>query len=120
MLLVLCCLHPLSVLAEDYSVSDALTGTEIEIIEPEPTPVPKAVKIQWENYPKIVSVGDTLKITSTLIGFEEVSMIMYEWQVNRHDGNDYITLMDENGPTLTIVATKETLSYEYRLVVHWE
>lgn len=110
-------------LSENQTVisDEILAPVEVEILEPTPTPIPKSVHIEIEGgWPRIISMGQELKIISRLVGFEDASEIWFEWEVNRHDGKGYAILANENKDTLTIIATKETLSYDYRLVVHWE
>lgn len=110
-------------LSENQTVisDELLAPVEVEILDPTPTPIPKSVHIEIEGgWPRIISMGQELKIISKLVGFEDATEIWFEWEVNRHDGKGYAILANENEDTLTIIATKETLSYDYRLVVHWE
>lgn len=119
---VVLCLIPINAQSESEVVSnETLVSSGTVLIEPEPTPVPKTVHIEWEggSLPAVVTVGTQLKIVSRLIGFENVEDIAYVWQVDRHDGLGFVPIENETQSYLVIVATQTSLSYEYRLTVLW-
>lgn len=116
------CLIPTTAFSESMVVSsETIVSSGIILIEPEPTPIPKLVHIEWEggSLPGVVSVGTQLKIVSRLTGFEDAAQISYVWQIDRHDGHGFVTLENETNDYLVIIATQTSLSSDYRLIVKW-
>lgn len=78
-------------------------------------PVERKVKI-YSSRKDTTYRDEFIYLTSELIGFGNAD-VHFQWQVDRNDGAGWQDVKDANGPTHTFVATKETVLYNWRLIV---
>ena len=62
-----------------------------------------------------MNIGDTVTLTSKLEGFEDCSVIVYEWECDKGDG--FKPIEGATGDSYSFGATVETMSWAYRLSV---
>ena len=110
-------LFSLSALADDETDSNILNGEGTEVVEPQPEPKVTKVKISW-NLPNVIEQGEKITIHSSVDGecLDQLELV-YRWEVDRHDGAGFVTLEEGHSTHYSFKASKETLSYDYRLTV---
>ena len=65
---------------------------------------------------EIVTEGDRITLTSHLVGFGD-SKVVYQWQVDRGDGNGWVNVDGANGYQYQFIANRETIQYSWQLIV---
>ena len=65
--------------------------------------------------PDVIMVGDSVLLTSELIGFKETDEIAYQWMVDKGDGFEEIE--NANEPVYERIITEESLGWSYMLSV---
>ena len=79
-----------------------------------PVPGPKAVAIT-STLTDTVVLGAPVTLTGVLEDADECSNVIYKWEVNK--GNGFEPVPDADGATYTFLASKESLSWSWRLSV---
>ena len=87
-------------------------------VEPTPdaTPINRSVEVEAED--SSLQVGDTLKLTAKLTGFEGVKYTL-TWQV-MVPGEDWKNIDGENGETLKVELSEENIGASWRVAVETE
>ena len=87
-------------------------------VEPTPdaTPIIRSVEVEAED--SSLQVGDTLKLTAKLTGFEGVKYTL-TWQV-MVPGEDWKNIDGENGETLKVELSEENIGASWRVAVETE
>jgi hypothetical protein len=81
----------------------------------EPAEVKRQVIIE-SSQGEIVTEGDRITLTSHLVGFGD-SKVVYQWQVDRGDGNGWVNVDGANGYQYQFIANRETIQYSWQLIV---
>ena len=98
-------------------ISPPLTpDPNITLIEPTPTPIPKKVTIQSSAKP-MMKVGEEVRLTCTLVGFEDCTEILYQWQCDK--GNGFEDVPGAEQDYYSFPATAESLCWSWRLIVYY-
>ncbi len=66
----------------------------------------------------VMPMGEEIKLTSLLEGFEEDQTILYQWECNK--GNGFEPIDGANGDSYSYEATVESLTWGFRLIVRTE
>ena len=105
-----------AVKAEEQAIySDFISpDPSIILIEPTPTPEPRSVRIFIDRRP-VMTVNDPVTLTSKLSGFTQDDEIYYQWQCDK--GNGFEDVAGATSSSYVFPATKETLSWSWRLKV---
>lgn len=77
-----------------------------------------SVKINSDRKP-IMHTGETIHLTSTLIGFDWCSGIQYQWECDKNDEFGFQPIFGATLDHYEFPATAETLTWSWRLVVHY-
>jgi len=104
-----------NIIKPDSSI-ELITPTPVPTPEPTPTPIPKRVTIATNRKP-VMKEGAMVTLTSTLEGFEDCEEIRYQWQRDR--GNGFEDMPGAISSTYSFPATKESLSWGWRLIVYY-
>lgn len=66
-----------------------------------------------------MSIGDSVNLFIRTTGLDGYSL-SYQWYVDKGDGYGFVPVEGATGDTVTFVATRETLSYDWQIVVDVE
>lgn len=78
-----------------------------------------SVRIWWDRKP-VLKHGEPVHIFSEITGDNlELYEFQYTWQYDWHDEYGWRDIEDANEPTYTFYANADTLTWSYRLVVHY-
>lgn len=104
--------------SENYAVIQEPEPTITVVEEPSVTPHPieKTVTIYSSRGP-VVTYGDTIYLTSVLTGFENCE-VYYQWQCDK--GAGYEDVSDGTAASYEFIANKETLSWNWKLIVYYQ
>jgi len=116
----------------EISVAPPFSENYVVIQEPEPEPeltfpvveepsitlhpIEKTVTISSSRGP-VVTYGDTIYLTSVLTGFENCE-VYYQWQCDK--GAGYEDVSDGTAASYEFIANKETLSWNWKLIVYYQ
>lgn len=90
------------------------TPTDLVPLEPEIIRIPPTVTVYWDARP-VMREGEEVHIY-TVITNAEYWIFTYQWFYST-DSSNWILIPGATQPTYTFNATKETLSYSYRIEV---
>ncbi len=85
-------------------------------VQPEEDDKPKMKVTIFTSRKTVVQPGETIYLTSELIGFDNYE-IKYQWQVNT--GSGFVDISGANADTYCYQASIETLAYDWRLMVYY-
>lgn len=113
LLWLVCSFVPIPALSESIVVSDVLApDPTIQLIDPPPT---RTVTIVSDRKP-VMTVGEKVRLTCELDGFENCAL-RFLWEYDRGDGNGFQPVEDWDKDYYEFEATRETLSWSWRLTV---
>ena len=64
--------------------------------------------------------GDKVKLSSKLIGFSDDLIVLYQWQVDKNDGNGWQNIKGATQKSYKFVYTEDIVGYSWRLMVSIE
>ena len=96
--------------------SNSLNNNNIEILEPTLTPIPLKVTI-YSSAKTPIRVGELIYLTSKIEGFDDYE-IRYQWQCDKGEG--FFNLEDGISNTYSFPATKESLTWNWRLIIYYK
>lgn len=107
--------------AEEIEVSNIIHSDEsieliIETPEPTATPIPKSITIYCDRR-SVMKENEPVHLTSKLIGFENYT-VYYQWQCDK--GNGFENIAGATNSSYTFYATKDTLSWSWRLKITYK
>jgi hypothetical protein len=91
-------------------------GEEGEVVGETETKAPERTVTIRSSQGDVVTEGEIIYLTSKLKGFDGLD-IAYQWQVDRGDGAGWVDVEGANRSKHSFVATRETMSYSWRLIV---
>ena len=101
---------------DDFDEDDGLADLDdAGSMNEEPAEVKRQVIIE-SSQGEIVTEGDRITLTSHLVGFGD-SKVVYQWQVDRGDGNGWVNVDGANGYQYQFIANRETIQYSWQLIV---
>lgn len=110
--LIVCILFAAFIAFADEVVSPALAP------DPDIQLLPRmSVSITSDRQP-IMRVGQIVHLTSQLIGFDGYEL-SYQWECDKNDGNGFQPVLGATSNHYEFEATKETLSWSWRLAVNY-
>lgn len=113
---LICCTVVVVSAADGTIVSNWIEpDPSITLLEPTPTPDPKAVRITIIRQQTMMT-GDPVKLISELHGFDGCE-VNYQWQCDK--GSGFEDVAGANGATYTFPATAESLRWSWRLTVYY-
>ena len=104
------------VVEDDLDEDDGLADLDdAGSMSDEPEEVKRQVIIE-SSQGEIVTEGDRITLTSHLVGFGD-SKVVYQWQVDRGDGNGWVNVDGANRYQYQFIANRETIQYSWQLIV---
>lgn len=101
---------------DDFDEDDGLADLDDAGSMNEETGEVKRQVVIESSQGEIVTEGDRITLTSHLIGFGD-SKVVYQWQVDRGDGNGWVNVDGANGYQYQFIANRETIQYSWQLIV---
>ena len=92
------------------------------VLEPDLTiqiVIPKKVSIFSDCGP-VMEINQIVHLTSELEGFEDCEEIIYQWEVDKNDGNGLCAIEGANEDHYEFAITHETVTWAWRLTVYYK
>lgn len=67
-----------------------------------------------------MEVNQIVHLTSELEGFEDCTEIIYQWEVDKNDGNGLCVIEGANEDHYEFAITRETITWAWRLTVYYK
>lgn len=101
---------------EGETPAETAEGENGTVVAEAETKAPERTVTIRSSQGDVVTEGEIIYLTSKLKGFDGLD-IAYQWQVDRGDGAGWVDVEGANRSKHSFVATRETMSYSWRLIV---